>query len=164
MCRHTDHRFSSFWATVCKTVCPMLSDHCLSVLSCLSVTLVYCGQTIGWIIKMKLGMEVDIGPGHIVLDGDPAPLPKTDTAPNFRPMSVVAKRLDELRCHMVRRYRPRSRRHCVRWKPRSRQKGVGHSTPSFGPCIVAKWLHGPRCHFVRGYASAKATLCYMKTP
>ena len=26
----------------------------------------------GW-IKMPLGMEVGFGPGHIVLDGDPAP-------------------------------------------------------------------------------------------
>ena len=48
----------------------MLSDRCLtvclSVLSvCLSVTLVYCGQTVGW-IKMKLGMQVGLGPGHIV--------------------------------------------------------------------------------------------------
>jgi len=40
-------------------------------LSCLSVTLVYCGQKVGW-IKMKLGKEVRLGPGHIVLDGDPA--------------------------------------------------------------------------------------------
>jgi len=41
---------------------------------------------------MKLGMEVCLaGPGHIVLDGDPAP-PKRGTAPNFRPMSIVAKR------------------------------------------------------------------------
>jgi len=30
------------------------------------------GQTAGW-IKMLLGTEVDLGPGHIVLDGDPAP-------------------------------------------------------------------------------------------
>jgi len=30
---------------------------------------------------MKLGMEVGLGPGHIVLDGDPAPLPKRGTAP-----------------------------------------------------------------------------------
>jgi len=45
----------SFWATICKTVHPMLSVHCLSVLSVLSVTLVYCDQTVGW-IKMKLGM------------------------------------------------------------------------------------------------------------
>jgi len=36
---------SSFWATVCKTVCPMLSDRCLSVLSvCLSV----CNVDVLW--------------------------------------------------------------------------------------------------------------------
>ena len=35
---------------------------------------VYCGQTARW-IKMALGMEVGLGPGHIVLDGDTAPLP-----------------------------------------------------------------------------------------
>jgi len=44
----------------------------MSVLSCLSAMLVYCGQTVGW-SKMKLGMQVGLGPGHIVLDGDPAP-------------------------------------------------------------------------------------------
>jgi len=38
----------------------------------LSVTMVYCGQTVGW-IKMKLGTEVGLDPGHIVLDGDLAP-------------------------------------------------------------------------------------------
>jgi len=69
----------------------------LSRLSVLSVTLVYCGQMVGW-IKMKLGMEV--GLGHIVLDGDPAP-PKRGTAPSFQPMFVVAKRLDGSRCHLV---------------------------------------------------------------
>jgi len=74
-------RFSRFWATVCKTVRPMLSDRrpvCLSV--CLSVTLVYCGQTVGR-IKMKLGMQVSLGPGHIVLDGDPAPPPPKGHSP-----------------------------------------------------------------------------------
>ena len=45
---------------------------CLSVLS---VTLVYCGQTVGW-IKMKLGTEVGLSPGHSVLDGEPAAPPK----------------------------------------------------------------------------------------
>ena len=41
----------------------------------MSVTLVHCGQTVGS-IKMKLDSEVDLGPGHIVLDGDRAPPPK----------------------------------------------------------------------------------------
>jgi len=40
---------------------------------------------------MPFGTEIDLGPGHIVLDGDPAPLPKKDTVPNFWPMSIVAK-------------------------------------------------------------------------
>ena len=53
---------------------------------------IYCGQTAAW-IKMPLGMEVGLGPGHIVLDGDPASPPqKAGTAPQFRPMSTVAKR------------------------------------------------------------------------
>ena len=59
---------TGFWATVCKTVRLMLSDRCLSCLSCLSATFVHCGQTFGW-IKMKLGMQVGLGPGHIALDG-----------------------------------------------------------------------------------------------
>jgi len=66
----------------------MLSVRCLSRLS---VTLVYCGQMVGW-IKMKLDVEVGLSPGHIVLDGDPAPPPQRGTAPNFRPMFVVVKR------------------------------------------------------------------------
>ena len=35
------------------------------------LALVYCGQTAGW-IKTPLGTEVDLGPGHFVLDGFPA--------------------------------------------------------------------------------------------
>jgi len=42
---------------------------------------VCCGQTIGW-IKMPLGTEVDLGPVHIVLDGDPAsPAQKGHSSP-----------------------------------------------------------------------------------
>jgi len=40
---------------------------------------VYCGQTPGW-MKTPLGREVDLGPGHIVLDGDPAPPRERSTA------------------------------------------------------------------------------------
>jgi len=35
----------------------------------------YYGLTVGW-IKMKLGTEVGLGPGDIVLDGDLASLKK----------------------------------------------------------------------------------------
>jgi len=69
----------------------------------LSVTLVYCGQTVGR-IKMKLGKQVGLGPGHIVLGGDPAPPPLKRHTPNFRPISVAVKWLHGSRCHWVWRY------------------------------------------------------------
>ena len=45
---------------------------------------------------MKLGMQVSLGPGDFVLDGDPVPLHKKGAEPphNFRPMSLVTKRLN----------------------------------------------------------------------
>ena len=54
----------------------------LSCLSCLSVTLVYCGQTVTW-IKMALGTEVGLNPGDIVLDGDSATTERGTAAPHF---------------------------------------------------------------------------------
>jgi len=65
-CGLTSNYFAtcSFWATVCKTVRPVLSGHC----PVLSVTLVYCA------------MQVGLGPGHIVLYGDPAPHTERSTA------------------------------------------------------------------------------------
>ena len=71
----------------------------------LSITLVYCGQTVGW-IKMKLGSQVGLEPGHIVLDGTKLlhPTPKGHTVPNFRPMFIVAKRLNASGYHLVRRW------------------------------------------------------------
>ena len=42
----------------------------------------YCGQTVGR-IKMKLGMQVRLGPGHIVLGGDPAHPPLKGHSPQF---------------------------------------------------------------------------------
>jgi len=65
-----------------ETVRRTLRDRCPV---CLSVTLVYCGQTVGW-IKMPLGTQVGLGPGHIMLDGDPALLPRrghSSRTPNF---------------------------------------------------------------------------------
>jgi len=57
---------------------------------------------------MPLGTEVDLGPGNIVLDGDPAPHMESGTAAPYVhvllykpwPMSVVAKWLDGSRCHL----------------------------------------------------------------
>ena len=96
----------------------------------LSVTLVYCGQTVGW-IKMKLGRQVRLRPGHIVLDGDPAPPhQKGSGVPNFRPISIVAKRLNTSRWHLL-----WPRRLCFRWGPSPLHKN-GRSPPIFGPCLL----------------------------
>ena len=155
----------------------------------------------GW-IKMPLGMEIDLRPGDIVLDGDPAPLPKKGAAPpNFRPMFIVA----HVYCGRTAGYikmvlgmevglspsdfvldrnpapspkrrrsppifgrcllrpnscmdqdatwyggRPRPRRNCVRWGPSSPPSKKGDGALNFQHMsIVAKRLHGSRCHLVR---------------
>ena len=120
---------------------------CLSVLS---VTLVYCGQTVGR-IKIKLNWHAGRPrPGHIVLDEDPAsPTQKGHSPhPKFSAMSVVAKRLDGPRCHLFGTEiglgegdfmldgdpAPQKRRHSPNFRPMS---------------IVAKRLDGSRCHLVR---------------
>ena len=50
---------------------------------------VYCGQLAGW-MKTPLGAEVDLGPGHIVLDGILAPAKGAQQPLCFLPMSIVA--------------------------------------------------------------------------
>ena len=119
----------------------------LSVRSvCLSVTFVHCGQTVGR-IKMKLGMQVRFGLGHIVLDGDPAgpsSPPQRGTAPPIfgpyllRPNGCMDQDVTWYGA------RPRPRRLCVRWGPRSPpQKGAEPSSPILGPFLLWPngWMH-----------------------
>jgi len=42
-------------------------------------------------MKTPLVTEVDLDPGHILLDGAPALRERGTAAPSFRPMSIVAK-------------------------------------------------------------------------
>ena len=53
--------------------------------------------------QMSLGVELSLGPGDFVLDWDPDRIPKRGRSPlpNFRPISIVAKRLDASRCHLA---------------------------------------------------------------
>ena len=108
---------------------------------------VYCGQTAGW-IKMALVMEVGRGPGHTVLDGDPATFPKTGAEPPiFGPFLLLANGWMHQDATWY-RGRPQTRRLCVRWRPISLPH-KGRSLPNFRPTsIVAKRLHGSRCHLV----------------
>ena len=58
---------------------------------------------------MPLGMDVGLSPGDFMLDGDPVFPPQQrgwSPTPNFRPISIVPKRLEASRCkrplHIVR--------------------------------------------------------------
>jgi len=141
----------TFWAWLwLKVLCP--TRHKIGhfrdvlscpVLSCLSVTFMYCGQTAGW-IKMKLGMLLGFGSGHIVLDGDPAPLHQRGTPPIFGPYMLWSNGCTDQDDTWY-GGRPRPRRLCIRWGPRSPSpKRGGASSPIFGPCIycgqTAGWI------------------------
>jgi len=78
-------RFANFALCIGPLSCPVLYV-------CLSVTLVYRGQTVGW-IKIPLSTEVGLSAGDILLVRDPAaPRKGAQQPPTFRPMSIVAKR------------------------------------------------------------------------
>jgi len=110
---------------------------------CLSVTLVYCGQTVGW-IKMKLGMQVGLDPGHVVSEEDPAPHPKKGYSPLFSAHVYCGQTAVWIKMPLGMEV-GLSPGHTVRWGPSSPK---GHS-PQFPPIsVVAKWLDGSRCHLV----------------
>jgi len=125
-------RFALCYRSVVYPVC----------LSCLSVTFVHCGQTVER-IKMKLGKQVGLGPGHIVLDGDPAaPLPKGVQPPIFGPCLLWPNSwMDE--AGTWHGGRPQPRLLCVRWGRSPSPKGGGALSPVFGPCLLWPncWVH-----------------------
>jgi len=87
--------------------------------------------------------DVGLCPGDFVLDGDPLPLPKKGAEPhNFRPMFIVAKRLDGSRWHLAWRW-PWSSPHCARWGHSSPSEKRGQSPPIFGPSLLLpnSWVH-----------------------
>jgi len=137
------------WVTVCKTALHMLSDCCLSCPVCavLSTTFVYCGHTVGW-IKMKLDMEVVLGPGHIVLDGDLAP-PSMCTPPTIGACALWPNGWMEQDATC---YGGRSRPwpHCIRWEPMAAPPKRTQPLPNFSSMsAVAKRLDGSLFHLVR---------------
>jgi len=87
---------------------------------------------------MKHVMRVGLGPGYIVLDGDPA-TPKRCTATTiFGPCPLWPNGWMEL---VTTGYggRPRLKRLCVRWDQLP-QKGKGAQPPIFVPCLL--WPNG----------------------
>jgi len=123
----------------------MLSDRCpvCPVLSVLSVTLVHCGEMVGR-FKMKLGMQVGLGPGHIVLDGDPAQPPQRGWSPPiFGPYLLWPNGwIDQDATWYGGGTQPR--RLCVRWGPCSPPQKRGGALPKFSAHVycgqTAGWI------------------------
>ena len=83
-----------FWATVCKTVRPMLSDRCLAVLSCLYCLWLWCTVS-----KRLDGSRFHLAcrprPRPHCVRWEPSSPPRKgaqQNPPTFRLMSIVAKR------------------------------------------------------------------------
>jgi len=127
----------------------MLSDRCLSVLQsvCHVCDVGVLWQTVGW-IKMKLGMVVGLGPGHIVLDGDPAPQIKKGHSPQLSVHVCCGQTAGRIKMPLGTEADLGPRDIVLDRDPAPPKKGAQH--PNFVPCIVAKRLHGSRCHLVRG--------------
>ena len=112
----------------------MLSDRCLSVcLSCLPVTLVYCGQN-GWMDQDETWHAGRPRPWPHCVRWGPAPPPPQGHSPYpifgpylLRPNGCVD--------HDATWYgaRPQPRRLCVRWRPPLPSPKKGHSPPIFIP-------------------------------
>jgi len=79
---------------------------------------------------MKLGMEVGLGPGHIVSDVDPAPPPQRGTAPIFGPCLLWPNGWMDQDATWY-EGRPRLRPHCVTWGPISPPKKERGTAPQF---------------------------------
>ena len=87
---------------------------------------------------MPLGMEVGLGPGDFVLDGDPAPSPKRGRSPlpNYRPIAVVAPNGWMHQDATWYGGRPQPRGLCVGREPSlPLQKGDG-AAQIFGACLL----------------------------
>ena len=101
---------------------------------------------VGW-IKIVVGMEVGLIPGDFTLDGDLAPPQKGGKAhsPIFSPFLLWPNGCMHRNATSY-GARPRPRRLCVRWGPRSPLPQRG-TVPNFRSIsVVAKWLHGSSCH------------------
>jgi len=110
---------------------------------------------------MPLGTEDGLGPGHIVLDGDPVPHPKKGHTSPISAHVYCGQTAGLIKMPLgVRRLASAQAILCYMGTSLPSKKG--HSSPphTFGSMsVVTKRLNGSRCYWVRRYASALATLC-----
>jgi len=127
----------------------MLSDRCLSLSVCLSVTFVHCGQMVGR-IKMKLGLQVSLGPGHIVLDGTQLPPPPKGHSPQFSAYVCCGQMAAWINMSLGIELGLGPGDFALDGDPAPPfpKGGVPHQKKLLPMFIVAKRLDGSRCHLV----------------
>ena len=115
----------------------MLSDFVLSVLSVCDFGALW---PTGWTDQDETWLAgIGIGPGHIVLDGDPAPLPKG--APHQFLVHICCSQMTAwIKIPVSNGGRPRTRRLCVRRGPRS---------PSPKPKFSAQYYCGQTAGWIK---------------
>jgi len=92
---------------------------------------------------MKLGMQVGLSPGHIVLDGDPAP-PKKGHNPQFSAHVHCGQKAGSIKMSLGMEV-GLGPGNFVRWGPSSPPPKKGGTVPNFRLMSVAKRLDGSRC-------------------
>ena len=108
---------------------------------------------------MALGTEVGLGPVHVVLDGDTAPLPKKGADPQFSARRYCGQTAGCIKVPLGMEVCLSPGDFVLDGDPAPYPKR-GEALPNFRPTsIVAQRLHGSRCHLVRRQASAYATSC-----
>ena len=109
---------------------------------------------------MPLGMEVGLGPGYIVLDGDPAP--ERGTAPQFSAHVCCGQTVGLINMPLGKEVDLGPGRTVLDGDPvpPPLRKIRAQQLLAFRHLSIgAKRLDGSRCHLVRRQASAQARLC-----
>ena len=107
-----------------------------------------CGQMAAW-IKMSLGMELALGAGDFVLDGDLAPPPKGGTAPSpiFGPF-YCGQTAGCIKMPLGVEVSLDPSNIVLDGDPALPSPKRGQSPQFSAMSIVAKRLHGSRCHLL----------------
>jgi len=98
---------------------------------------VHCGQTVEQ-IKMKLAMRVGLDPGHIVLDGDPAPPPPKGHSPEFSAHICCGQMAAWIKMSLGMELGLGAGDFVLDGDPAPPQKGM--EPPILGPCLL--WPNG----------------------
>jgi len=147
-----------FWATVCNTVNPILSEFC-SVCPVCNVDILWPNS---WMHQDQdeTCHACRLRPWPHFLRWDLAPLPKKAQPPILSPHLFWPNGWMDQDATWY-GGRPRTKQHYVTRRPTSSlPRTGGRASPNFwAMSIVAKRLDGSRCHLVWRYTSAQASLC-----